>query len=83
MTAQNAGAFRIQKRTADLYEVWFKSFRSGVMIMIADGVTKTEAETLKDNLNTLMYDFIRNVANDRLTRVYSPQQKGDDNGEDK
>lgn len=72
--AHNSGAFRIQKRTADHYEVFFKSFRSGVMLLVGDGLTKAQAEDLKERLNDTLYGYYRELKSVPATKPgESPQ----------
>lgn len=45
------GQFRTVPRTRTHWEVWYKHYLSGVMVLIADGLTPGLAKELRDNLN--------------------------------
>lgn len=56
-----SGGFRIVKRQRDHYEVYYKAFRSGLMVLVTDGLSKAEAETLKERLNDTLYGYFREL----------------------
>ena len=58
------GGFRVQKRTGEHYEVYFKNFKAGTMLLVAEGLTKEQAETLKERLNDTLYGDIRELKNE-------------------
>jgi len=51
MAIQITGAFRVEKRTVDHWEVFYKHFGSGIMVLICSGLSRSLAIELKQNLN--------------------------------
>lgn len=54
----STGGFRTVKRKGDHYEVHFKSFAPGLMVMVAFGLTKQQADELKEELNTNLNTYL-------------------------
>ena len=55
MKPKTTGAFRAIRKKGPEWEVWFKHFNSGMMILIAYSLTRQQAEKRKDNLNAEIY----------------------------
>lgn len=54
MKPVSTGGFRTVKRKGNHYEVHFKAFAPGLMVLVAFGLSKAEADALKESLNNTL-----------------------------
>ena len=55
------GGFKTIKRNADHYEVYYKHYSSGIMITLAYGLSKDEAQQLTGELSNSFQTFFANI----------------------
>ena len=65
MSPQKTGGFKLILRGGQHYEVVYKSYAPGISLVIAYGLTKTEAIQLKDLLETTLEETLTVIEESR------------------